>query len=76
MTLDKINEVEECKILNITCSNELKQRFYSFGIIKGASLKVEKISLAKNTIEVFVEDTSIGMRIEEAKQIFVEKIKG
>ena len=76
MTLDKINEDEECKILNITCSNELKQRFYSFGIIKGASLTIEKISLAKNTIEVLVEDTSIGMRIEEAKQIFVEKIKG
>jgi len=76
MTLDKINETEECKILNITCSNELKQRFYSFGIIKGAIMTIEKISLAKNTIEVLVEDTSIGMRIEEAKQIFVEKIKG
>ena len=76
MTLDKINENQECKILNITCNNELKQRFYSFGIIKGAYLKVEKISLAKNTIEIVVDDTSVGMRIEEAKQIFVEKVKG
>ena len=74
MTLDKINENEECKIVKIECNNELKQRFYSFGIIKGATLKVIKIGLAKNTLEILVDDTSIGMRIEEAKQITVEKI--
>ena len=76
MTLDQINENQECRIINISCSNELKQRFYSFGIIKGANLKVAKLSLAKNTVEIIVEDTSIGMRIQEAKQIFVEKLKG
>jgi len=74
MTLDQINENQKSKILSINCSNELKQRFYSFGIIKGSTLEVEKISFAKNTIEVRVDDTSIGMRIEEAKQIQVELI--
>ena len=73
MTLDQIDESQECKILNVLCNNELKQRFYSFGIIKGATLIVSKVSLAKNTLEVIVDDTSIGMRIEEAKQIIVEK---
>jgi ferrous iron transport protein A len=73
MTLDHIDESQECKILNVLCNNELKQRFYSFGIIKGATLIVSKVSLAKNTLEVIVDDTSIGMRIEEAKQIIVEK---
>jgi len=74
MTLDELNENCESKILNISCNNELKQRFYSFGIIKGSFIKVSKVSLAKNTIEVIVEDTSIGMRINEAKQITIEKI--
>jgi len=74
MTLDQLKESERCIILNILCNNELKQRFYSFGIIKGATLKVVKISLAKNTLEIIVDDTSIGMRIEEAKQITVDKI--
>jgi len=74
MTLDQLKESEKCIISNILCNNELKQRFYSFGIIKGATLKVVKISFAKNTLEVLVDDTSIGMRIEEAKQITVDKI--
>ena len=53
---------------------DLKQRFYSFGIIKGATDSVEAISLAKNTMEINVEDTSIGIRVEEAKTIEVEII--
>jgi len=74
MTLDQIKENNTAKILRISCNDELKQRFYSFGIIKGAQILVEKISLAKNTIEITVDDTSVGMRIQEAKQIEVESI--
>jgi len=61
-------------VLKVNCKDELKQRFYSFGLIKGASVLVEKISLAKNTIALLVDDTSIALRLEEAKQIEVEKI--
>ena len=74
MTLDNISENEVCKILKISSNNELKQRFYSFGIIKGAVIEVIKISFAKNTLEILVDDTSIGMRIQEASQITVEKL--
>ena len=35
---------------------------------------IQTISLAKNTIEILIEDTSIGMRVEEAKTIEVEVI--
>ena len=61
-------------ITKIECSSELKQRFYSFGIIKGAEVFIEAISLAKNTMEINVEDTSIGIRVEEANTIEVEMI--
>ena len=61
-------------VLKVNCKDELKQRFYSFGLIKGASVLVEKISLAKNTIALLVDDTNIALRLEEAKQIEVEKI--
>ncbi len=67
MTLDQLKENTEVQITKINSNNELKQRFYSFGIIKGSIIIISKISLAKNTLEVIVEDTSIGMRIEEAK---------
>jgi len=72
MNLSNLEQNTEAIITKIECANELKQRFYSFGIIKGATIKVETISLAKNTIEIIVEDTSIGIRVEEAKVIEVE----
>ncbi len=72
--LSNLNIGQQATIVKVDCSNELKQRFYSFGIIKGASVFVEAISLAKNTIEINVEDTSIGIRVEEAKTIEVEVI--
>ncbi len=61
-------------IKSINCDNELKQRFYSFGIIKGETIVIETISFAKNTIEINVEDTSIALRVEEANSIEVEPI--
>jgi ferrous iron transport protein A len=72
MTLDQLKENTQAQITKIKSNDELKQRFYSFGIIKGSVITVSKISLAKNTIEIIVEDTSIGMRIEEAKHIEVK----
>ncbi len=71
----KLSDLEinqEAIILKLNCQNDLKQRFYSFGIIKGATVFVEAISLAKNTMEINVEDTSIGIRVKEASTIEVE----
>jgi ferrous iron transport protein A len=74
MHLSDLEKNELAIVEKIECSNELKQRFYSFGIIKGATIKVQTISLAKNTIEIVVEDTSIGIRVDEAKAIQIKKI--
>jgi len=72
MKLADLQLNQKAIIKKIDCHEELKQRFYSFGIIKGAEIFVEAISLAKNTIEINIEDTSIGIRVEEAKTIEVE----
>ena len=74
MYLSDLPQNKEAIIKKVECSDDLKQRFYSFGIIKGATIRIETISLAKNTIEIVVEDTSIGIRVEEAKTIEVEII--
>jgi len=66
----KINQ--EATIINISSNEELKQRFYSFGINKGSIVKVEAISPTKNTLEINVEDTFIALRVEEAKTIEVK----
>ncbi len=71
----KLSDLEQGKSVTITktdCDDELKQRFYSFGIIKGAILEIEKISFSKNTIVLVIDDTSIALRLSEAKYIEVE----
>lgn len=74
MKLSNLNKGQKAIIKKIDCNFELKQRFYSFGMIKGSELEVENISLAKNTIEINIEDTSIALRMEEAQSIEVEAI--
>lgn len=74
MKLSDLEKNQKAIIRKLECSTDLKQRFYSFGMVKGAELTVENVSLAKNTIEIDIENTSIALRMEEAKTIFVEVI--
>ena len=74
MKLSELDINQTAVVKKINCNNELKQRFYSFGITKGSNIKVEAISLAKNTMSVIVEDTIIALRVDEAKTIEVELI--
>ena len=52
----------------------LKQRLASFGLIKGANVKVIDCSLGKSTIEIMVDGTLLALRAKEAQQIEVEPI--
>ncbi len=72
MKLTELQINQKAKVTKIDCQEELKQRFYSFGIIRGAEIFIQNSSLARNTIEIVVEDTSIALRTEEAKTIEVE----
>ena len=74
MKLSDLKIDQSSIIVSVNCKDELKKRFYSFGITKGATILVEAISLAKNTMEINVEDTSVGIRIEEAKTIEIEPV--
>ena len=74
MLLSDLKKNQKAIIKKIDANSELRQRFYSFGIVKGSTLEVENISLAKNTLEINIEDTSIGLRVEEASKIEVELI--
>ena len=75
MKLSDLNIHQKAIITAIKTNNELKQRFYSFGIFKGSTVTVENISFAKNTIEINVEDTSIALRVEEAGAIEVSLVE-
>lgn len=72
--LSDLKTNEKAYIKKIETDKELKNRLYSFGVIAGETIKVGKISLDKQTLEIIVENTSIAIRLSEAKTIFIEKV--
>lgn len=73
MTLDQLNKGESALILSINAPQALKARLNSFGITKDATIYLQEVTLAKNTLEVRVNKTKVALRISEASQIEVEQ---
>ena len=73
MTLDELNIGDKATIKSYSCDNILKNRFYSFGMIKGSTIIVEEVTLTKSTMEIKINNTKIAVRFSEAKKIEVEK---
>jgi ferrous iron transport protein A len=72
MKLSELKKGVEARVTNVSSNGELKQRFNSFGLIKGANIIVDEISLTHNTIAVIVDSTSVALRLKEAESIEVE----
>jgi ferrous iron transport protein A len=72
MTLDKLNIGDKAEIKAVNCENELKNRFYSFGMVKGSIITVEEITLARNTMEIRIKNTKVAIRFSEAAKIEIE----
>ena len=60
-------------ITKINASDELRHRFYSFGLVVGEDVAIKGCSVGKHTIEVAVGNALIALRKEEAQKIEVEK---
>ena len=73
MTLEQLNIGEKAIIKSINCEPALKNRFYSFGIVKGSTICVEEVTLTKSTIEIKINNTKVALRIKEASTIEVDK---
>ena len=63
-----------CKatVVKINATGALKQRFLSFGMMKGAVIELLEFSTTKSTVEVKVGKMRIALRREEAELIEVE----
>ncbi len=59
-------------IKKITAKESIKGRLSAMGILKGAKIKVLKHTLAKQTWDVKIENTKVGLREEEAENILLE----
>lgn len=74
MKLSELKKHQEAIVKKVDAPTELKQRLASFGLIKGANVKVIDCSLGKSTIEIMVDGTLLALRAKEAQQIEVEPI--
>jgi ferrous iron transport protein A len=74
MKLSELSKGDRARILKVDTDESLKSRLVSFGVARGSELTVEACSLGKQTIEIMVDDTLIGLRGEEASRIEVEKL--
>ena len=74
MKLSELHKGDRAIIVKIETSASLKTRLISFGVARGSELSIEACSLGKQTIEIMVDDTLIGLRADEANNIEVERI--
>jgi ferrous iron transport protein A len=74
MNLIELTKGERAEIIKINADKALRDRFSSFGIMRGEALLVKGCSLAKQTMEIEVGSTLIALRADEAEKIEVEKI--
>lgn len=72
MTLNELNKNQTAIIKSINCDSVLKNRFYSLGIVKGATIKVEELTFTKSTIEININGSKFALRFSEANKIEVE----
>jgi ferrous iron transport protein A len=61
-------------IRRIDTNSSLKTRLASFGVVRGSELTVEACSMGKQTMEILVDGTLIGIRKGEANRIEVERL--
>lgn len=77
MNIKKLSDCKKAcivKIVKLNADSDLKQRFISFGIMKGAAVEIIEYSPTKSTIEIKVGKMRIALRAQEAALIEVEKI--
>jgi len=72
MTLNELKKKQSAKIISVNCDSVLKNRLYSFGIMKGAIVTIEELTLTKSTIEIKINQSKIALRLSEALKIEVE----
>ncbi len=73
MTLNSLQKGKSATITTITAEKELKNRFNSFGVVKGATVHVEQYTLAKQTMEIRINKTRMALRVSEAEKVEISQ---
>ncbi len=74
MLLNKLRKGDRAEILKVHADKALRDRFSSFGIMRGEEILIKACSLARQTLEIEVGSTAIALRADEAEKIEVKKL--
>lgn len=74
MLLNELHKGDHAEIIGINADKALRDRFASFGIVRGEELLVKACSIAKQAMEIEVGSTAIALRAVEAERIEVKKL--
>ena len=72
MTLRELKPGQQGKVTSIGNSGSMKRRIMDMGVTPGVVVKVVKVALLGDPIEVNVRGYELSLRKEEAAQIQVE----
>jgi ferrous iron transport protein A len=74
LKLIELKKNDRAVVKKIEANSDLKQRFFSFGLVRGAEIKVIDSALNNSTMEIKIGNTLLALRGKEAKTIEVEKV--
>jgi ferrous iron transport protein A len=75
MLLTDLNRGQKGIVKRVVADSELKQRLFSFGLVRGAEVELVDCGLKKSTVEIKVGNTLLALREGEARSIEVEEIR-
>lgn len=75
MMLSELKEGDSAVIVRVGGTGALRRRILEMGIIKGAKIYIDKYAPLKDPLELIVKNYHISLRVEEAAQITVEKLR-
>lgn len=73
MSLNELNLKEKGVIKEITCDDNIKRRLLDLGLIEGTNIELVLVSPFKDPKAYEVRGTTIALREEDAKKIYISK---
>ncbi|MBN1669421.1 MAG: ferrous iron transport protein A [Kiritimatiellae bacterium] len=75
LSLADLREGETAEIIRIGGRGALRQRLLDMGLTRGTRIKVERYAPLRDPIELSVKGYLLALRVEEGRQIEVERLE-
>jgi Fe2+ transport system protein FeoA len=76
MTLSELKEGETATVVRVGGKGAFRMRLLEMGFLRGTEVYVEKYAPLRDPIELVLKGYHVSLRVEEASQVEVERIRG